>query len=202
MHSSQLASYVGMGLRNPLAVQLSDLLTQLYSVGASLVPAQHASVPPLKSLSVAPSLQYLVTVQFSAHTTSPKSQRFLTFTAGHSLPPLDPGSTPDHFGRSCSLFSVSLCLSLSLSLMSPSSCLWLLQVGIWLAVCSVDLPDSIYPLKSTGQGLGVLCVVLGPSALGGKGATKLIFLSGLSTAAGSIHGIFPLQPIKSPYCLL
>ena len=84
-------------------MRFSDLPAQLYSVGANCtsnlvpllarqlhvesLPSRHSSALLLKSLSVAHSVQHQVTVQLSTRTTSLKSQKSLTGTAGHSLPP-------------------------------------------------------------------------------------------------------------------
>ena len=68
-----------------------------------------------------------------------------------------------------------------------------------LCVCSLGLPDSVYPPKSPPIRIGDPCVRLRPPTLRREGTLKLWFLSSLSVAAGATHRLFPLQLIKSPY---
>ena len=66
-----------------------------------------------------------------------------------------------------------------------------------LCVCSLRLPDSIYFPKSLANRIwGFPVQDQSPSALGGEGATKLHFLSGLSSAIAASHKVFSLQLTK------
>ena len=129
---------------------------------------------------MAHSLQYLVTVWFSTHTTSLKSQKSLTVTAEHSLLLPNPGAD-------------RVPLSLWQTFVFGVWCCSYRHAARCVCVCSLDLPDFVYPPKS------LLAQVWRFSALGGEGATKLQFLTSCSMAAGTTHRVFPLQPIKSPY---
>ena len=63
-----------------------------------------------------------------------------------------------------------------------------------LCVCSLSLPDFVYPSKDWEFSVWNQ----GP-ALGGKGATKLCFLFDFSSAAGTLYRVFPPQINKISY---
>ena len=91
---------------------------------------------PFKLSLCGTTLQYWVTVWFSTHTTSTKSKKYFLVTDGCNLlmSLSNSGAAPDHFRK----YSPSLALS-QLALQLWVCCL--------LCVCSLDLPDSIYPSK-------------------------------------------------------
>ena len=60
-------------------------------------------------------------------------------------------------------------------------------------MCSLGLPESIYPPQILTVGIEDPCVGLGLLAPRREGAPTLWFLSGLFTAAGATHRAFPLQ---------
>ena len=67
-----------------------------------------------------------------------------------------------------------------------------------LCVCSLGLPDSIYPPKSLLVRVGYPCAGVEPPAPTWEVALKLQFLSGLLAASGATHLVFSLQVLSSP----
>ena len=179
---------------------LSVLPVQLDSVGLNCVCTlvsllaellyAHTATGYLPSLTSTPLLkeslcgshtaepQHRALGQFSEHCSSPKSTKSLSVRGIHSLP-----LPVTVLGESFSLELSKLVLQLW------TCCL--------LCVYSLSLPDFVYTSKSLLIRVGGFPVRDQGLALGWQVATKVCFLSVVSSAAGTVHRIFPLQLTKS-----
>ena len=97
LHSLQPASYARLGQRNSLTVNLWEqtmvfIFSFCWQGSCAQGPCPACFTSPSKKSFWAQPLQYWVTVWFSTHNRSPKSQKSLTVLSCCCLPPLDPGA--------------------------------------------------------------------------------------------------------------
>ena len=140
-----------------------DLPAQLYSVGSNwafrlviLLSRQHTLAPLLKSLSVVHPLQHQVSVQLSAHTTSPKFKKSLKGSGGHSLHPPKPGAYKVPF----SLWPF------------PS---WCLVKQLWITSCLLCETSNNLPSHSWAKSVGTPLKTGAPCP--GKGGSHRVVIS-------------------------